>query len=223
MRFRDTDPVPALTSATAAAARPPPIPAWILSDKDNSEQAYIRVSKSAFSRTEAYRAASLSANLSGLHQQALVFQQLLPNSPNLTTWGLDILDNVQESLDLVTPLRAERGTARQEREALRVERDEYVAGEGRLHQRLGDADRIMNRLAAALTAAPSAGCASGRPQDEEIAGPDKFDGAREKLKEFKDQLVLKTSGCAVRFPNTQYKLRYADEILFDPLATCSKP
>ena len=94
--------------------------------------------------------------------------------------------------------------------------DEHMAGEGRLQQRLGDADRIMNRLAAALAAASPAGCASGCSRAEKIAGPDKFDGAREKLKEFKDQLVLKTSGYAVRFPNTQHMLRYAYEILFDP-------
>ena len=67
--------------------------------------------------------------------------------------SLDTLNNAQESQGLVIPLRTERDTARQELEALRLERDEHMAGEGRLQQRLVDAERIMNRLAAALTAA----------------------------------------------------------------------
>ena len=80
-----------------------------------------------------------------------------------------------------------------------------MTGEGRLQQRLADAEVIMNRLArSADPAAPQS-----TSQAEKIADPDRFDRARAKQKVFKDQLMLKTSSNAARFPNTQHKLRYA--------------
>src|SRR6266705_3628015 len=80
-----------------------------------------------------------------------------------------------------------------------------MTGEGRLQQRLADAELIMNRLA--HTSEPP------RDRAEKIADPDRFDGTREKLKPFKDQLILKTSGNPMRFPNVQHKLRYAYQFL----------
>ena len=106
----------------------------------------------------------------------------------------------------MTRLRAERDEVWQER-------DEHMAGEGRLQQRLVDAEQIMNRLASAPAPAPAAAAAHTHDRAEKIADPKKFDGSREKLKSFKDQLMLKTSGNAARFPNTQHKLRYAYQFL----------
>ena len=84
-----------------------------------------------------------------------------------------------------------------------------MTGEGRLQQRLADTEVIMNRLArSAEPAAPQS-----TSQAKKIADPDRFDGAREKLKVFKDQLMLKTSGNDARFLNTQHKLRDAYQFL----------
>ena len=94
-----------------------------------------------------------------------------------------------------------------------------MAGKGRLEQRLVDAERIMNRLASAPAPAPTpapapaAAPAHTHNRAEKIADPDKFDGSWEKLKSFKDQLMLKTSGKAARFLNTQHTLRYAYQFL----------
>ena len=74
-------------------------------------------------------------------------------------------------------------------------------GESRLQQKLADAETIMKRLAS--TPAESNPC----HRAEKTADPDKFDGTREKLKAFKDQLRLKTSGNPARFPNVQHMLR----------------
>ena len=48
---------------------------------------------------------------------------------------------------------------------------------------------------------------------KKITDSKEFDGTQEKLKAFKDQLFLKTSGNPARFPNTQHKLRYAYQFL----------
>ena len=85
-----------------------------------------------------------------------------------------------------------------------------MTGEGRLQQWLADAEAIMNRLA---RSAEPAAVPQSTSRAEKIADPDRFDGTREKLKVFKDQLMLKTSGNAARFPNTQHKLRYAYQFL----------
>ena len=61
--------------------------------------------------------------------------------------------------------------------------------------------------------APAAAAANTHDRVEKVTDPDKFDGSREKLKSFKDQLMLKTSGNADCFPNTLYKLRYAYQFL----------
>src|SRR6266699_1001545 len=67
----------------------------------------------------------------------------------------------------------------------------------------------MNRLARSSEPSKS----PPRKRAEKIADPDRFDGTREKLKVFKDQLILKTSGNPMRFPNIQHKLRYAYQFL----------
>ena len=82
-----------------------------------------------------------------------------------------------------------------------------MTGEGRLKQQLADAEVIMNRLAC------SAEPAQSKPRAKKIADPDRFDGVREKLKVFKDRLVLGISGNATCFPNTQHKLHYAYQFL----------
>ena len=121
-------------------------------------------------------------------------------------------DIVREGQELVARLRAERDEARQER-------DEHMTGKGRLQQRLADAEQIMNRLAGApaLAAAAHPGCVSDcthtRDRAEKIADPERFDRTREKLKAFKNQLFLKTSGNTTRFPNVQHKMRYAYQFL----------
>ena len=60
---------------------------------------------------------------------------------------------------------------------------------------------------------PATNTGGGTEQAEKIADPKEFNGTREKLKAFKDQLILKTSGNPARFPNTQHKLRYANQFL----------
>ena len=74
----------------------------------------------------------------------------------------------------------------------------------------------MNRLASAPAPAPTPAptpATHTHDRAEKIANPDKFDGSREKLKSFKDQLMLKTSGNAACFPNTQQKPRYTYQFL----------
>ena len=77
----------------------------------------------------------------------------------------------------------------------------------------------MNFLASAPAPAPAHAHAPAAAADhtddqvEKIADPDKFNGSREKLKSFKDQLMLQTSGNAARFPNTLHKLPYAYQFL----------
>ena len=85
-----------------------------------------------------------------------------------------------------------------------------MTGEGRLQQWLADAEVIMNRL---TRSAEPAVVPQSTSRAEKIANPDRFYGTREKLKVFKDQLMLKTSSNAARFPNTQHKLRYAYQFL----------
>ena len=85
-----------------------------------------------------------------------------------------------------------------------------MTGEGPLQQWLENAEVIMNRLA---RSAEPAATPHSTSRAEKIANPDRFDGAQEKLKVFKNQLMLKTSGNAARFRNTQHKLRYAYQFL----------
>ena len=181
------------TPASAPAPAPATIPAIITrtaTADDQSAQCYIRVSAAASTRIDTLRAATLSADPAELRQQAITLQRLLPS--NLSTWALNVLP----SHDLAARLCAVRDEARSECE-------EQMTGEGRLQQWLADAEVIMNRLAC------SADPAQSTSRAEKIADPDRFDGAREKLKVFKDQLMLKTSGNAAHIPNTQHKLRYA--------------
>ena len=84
-----------------------------------------------------------------------------------------------------------------------------MTGKGRLQRRLADAVVIMNRLA--RSAEPAARQYTSRA--EKIADPDRFDEAREKLKVFKNQVILKTSSNAARFLNTQHKLHYTYQFL----------
>ena len=107
------------------------------------------------------------------------------------------------SHELVASLRAERDAAQSECE-------EHMTGEGRLQQWLADAEVIMNHLA---RSAKPAAVPQSTSRAEKIADPDRFDGTQEKLKVFKNQLMLKTSGSTARFPNTQYKLRYTYQFL----------
>ena len=85
-----------------------------------------------------------------------------------------------------------------------------MIGEGRLQQRLADAEVIMNCLT--CSAEPAAGPHS-TSRTETIANPNRFYRTQEKLKVFKDQLMLTTSGNAARFLNTQHKLHNAYKFL----------
>ena len=98
-----------------------------------------------FARIESLRTSELSANPTELRQQALALQQLLPHTTNLANINPD---SIRDPQAVMTRLRAERDEAREER-------DEHMAGEGRLQQRLVDAERIMNRLASAPAPAPA--------------------------------------------------------------------
>ena len=160
------------TPAPAPATAPTPTPeiiAWTATADDQSAQFYFRVSAAVSTRIETLRAATLSTDPAELRQQAIALQRLLP--PHLTTWALTSLP----SHELVTRLRAERDKARSER-------DNHMTGEGRLQQRLADAEVIMNHLA--RSAEPTAPQSTSRA--EKIADPDRFNGARKKLKVFKD-------------------------------------
>ena len=139
----------------------------------------------------------LSADPAVLRQQAIALQRLLLS--NLTTWAVSGLP----SHELVARLQAERDEAR-------LECEEHMTAEGRLQQQLADAAVIMNGLARSTEAAAVPQSTS---RAEKIANRDTFDGARGKLKPFKDQLMLKTSGNAACCLNTQHKLRYAYQFL----------
>ena len=124
---------PAPTPATAPATTPAII-AWTPTADDHAAQCYIRISATIFTRIDTLRAATLSTDLAELRQQAIALQRLLPS--NLTTWAFGGLP----SHELVARLRTKRIKARSEHE-------EQMMGEGRLQQRLADAEVIMNRLA----------------------------------------------------------------------------
>src|SRR6266705_4773415 len=188
-----------MTTPNPATTGTPAIVPWTTSASDRSTQRYIRVSTAVAAQIEILRFTPFSTDQIELHQQATALQRLLPPQ-NLSIWeGLP-------SAELVARLRTERDAARAERDAAQIERDEHMAGEDRLQQRLANAEVVMNRLA---RTEPSA----SRDRAEKIADPDRFDGTREKLKPFKDQLILKTSGNSTKFPNIQHKLRYAYQFL----------
>ena len=174
---------------------PPPseASAWKLGLDDQTAQAYVRMSAGVSAKIERLRSVTLSNDLTELTQQATALQDILPHTASLTTWTLDQLVDARSTQELVSRYRRER--------------DEHMNGESRLQQKLADAEIIMKRLAS------SPAESSPRDRAEKIADPDKFDGTREKLKAFKDQLLLKTSGNPARFPNVQHKLRYAFQFL----------
>ena len=139
----------------------------------------------------------LTTDPAELRQQAIALQQLLPS--HLSTWALTGL----LSHELIARLHMER-------DEVRSEHDHHMTGEGRLQQRLADDEVIMKGL---LRFTEPAAAPQSTSRAEKIANPDRFDAAQDKLKVFKDQLMLKTSGNAACFPNTQYKLRHAYQFL----------
>ena len=141
--------------------------------------------------------------LSALRAHAELLHDYLTVPQALTTCPLDFLADLRLSQD-APRLQAERDTARKER-------DEYMAAEGLLQQKLADLEAVVNRLV--QMPGPSTSTGGGTERAEKIADPKEFDGTREKLKAFKDQLILKTSGNPARFPNTQHKLWYAYQFL----------
>ena len=155
------------------------------------------VSAAASTRIDTPQAATLSADSAELRQQAITLQRLLTS--NLSTWTLSGLP----SYVLAPSLRAVRDEAQSECE-------EHMTKEGQLQQWLGDAKVIVKRLArfAEPTAAPQSTSRANK-----IADRNRFDGAQEKLKVFKDQLMRKPSSNDPRFPNIQHKLRYAYQFL----------
>src|SRR5258705_8350435 len=114
----------------ATPAVNPEIIAWTIDADDQSPQLYVRVSTALSAQSDVLRSQTLSADPAELRRQATVLQQLLPS--NLSTWVLSGLP----THELVSRLRAER-------DAARTECDEHMTGEGRLQQRLADAEIIM--------------------------------------------------------------------------------
>ena len=149
--------------------------AWTRSAEDRSAQAYIRLSLDMSSTTEVLRTKELATGEDGLAAQVQQLQEYLPNIQKLTSWPLDSLTNTRIASETTTRLRSERDSARAEVDGLK--------------KKLEISETIMARLAQgpALTADPQV-------RAEKIADPKEFDGAREKLKAFKDQLIVKTSG-----------------------------
>ena len=86
-----------------------------------------------------------------------------------------------------------------------------MGARGCLQQKLADLEAVVNRLVQIPGPATSSG--GGTERSEKIADPKEFDGTQDRLKGFKDQLILKTSGNPARFPNTQHKLWYAYQFL----------
>ena len=183
----------------------PELVAWRLSDDDHSTQAYIRMSTSVSARVEQLRLAPLASDPTELRQQATTLQHAFPRTTTLNTWALDHLVDARTTQDLINRLRGERDLAR-------ADRDAFQASEARLLVKLEDAEKTINRLASAI---PNATNATPRDRDRtaKIVDPDKFDGSRDKLKAFKDQLMLAVSGNQSRFPNLQHRLRYAYQFL----------
>ena len=180
----------------------PELVAWKLSDDDHSTQAYIRMSTSVSARVEQLRLAPLASDPTELRQQATTLQHALPRTTTLNTWALDHLVDAQPMQDLINRLRSERDIAR-------ADRDSFQAEEARLMIKLEDAEKTINRLASAIPNATP----RDRDRTAKIVDPDKFDGSRDKLKAFKDQLMLAVSSNHSRFPNLQHRLRYAYQFL----------
>ena len=167
--------------------------AWKLGLDDQTAQAYVHMSAGVSARIERLRSITLSSDLTELTQQATALQGILPHTASLTTWTLKQLVDARSTQELISRYRCEH--------------DKHMNCESRLQQKLADAETIMKRLAS------SPAESSPRDRAEKIADPGKFDGTREKLKAFKDQLLLKTSGNPAHFPNVQHKLRYAFQFL----------
>ena len=110
-----------MATSAPAPAPTPGIIAWTATADDQSAQFYVWVSAAIFTPIdlETLRAATLSADLAELRQQAIALQRLLPS--HLSTWALTDLP----SHELVARLRAESDEARSER-------DNHMSGKGRL-------------------------------------------------------------------------------------------
>jgi hypothetical protein len=172
--------------------------AWRLGDEDTSNMHYILISQAAQDQINTLRRLPVTENQEDLHAQVVALHQILNRINSVTTYTPEALQEAHTRV-LV-----------RERDEAREERDHAQEGEAHLQQRLHDAEMIANRLA--RMEAP-AGDAGDRNRPEKIADPDKYDGTRDKLKTFKSQLLLKTSGNPRRFPNVQHKLRYAFQFL----------
>ena len=172
--------------------------AWRLGDEDTSERHFILVSQAAQDQINTLRRLAITDNQADLHAQVVALHQILNRIEDVTTYRPAALEE------------AHTRAVAQERDAALEERDQALEGEAHLQQRLRDAELIANRLA---RLEPPAGERGDPTRPEKIADPDKYDGTREKLKTFKSQLLLKTSGNPRRFPNVQHKLRYAFQFL----------
>ena len=154
------------TPAPAPATAPATIPTiitWTATVDDQSAQFYVWVSAAVSTRIETLGVVMLSTDPAELRQQTITLQWLLPS--HLSTGAITCLP----SHELVARLRAKRDEARSER-------DDHITGEGRLQQRLADAEVIMNRLA---RSAKPAAAPQSTSQAEKIADPDIFNGARD--------------------------------------------
>ena len=148
-------PAPATAPTTT-----PTIIAWTTIAADQSTQCYIWVSAAVSTRIDTHRAATLSADPAELRQQAIALQRLLPS--DLSTWASIGF----HSHEHIPHLLAKRDDARSECE-------EHMSVEGRLQQRLANAEVIMNCLA--RSDEPSA-VPQSTSRAEKIADSARFDG-----------------------------------------------
>ena len=195
--------IPHDLTMSSSSSSAPIYKAWVRGADDKSPQGYIRMSNDIATTIAVLKSKDIKEyELSALRVHAKLLPDYLPVPQALTTWPLDSLADAPLSQD-APRLRAESNT-------FRKERDEYMAAEGRLQQKLADLEAVVNRLVQMPGPATTAGSTE---RAEKIADPKKFNGTQEMLKAFKDQLILKTSGNPARFPNTQQKLRYAYQFL----------
>ena len=116
---------------SSSSSLAPVCKAWVRGADDMSPQGYIRMSNDIATTIAVLKSKDIKEyDLSALRAHAEVLHDYLHVPQAVTTWPLDSLAEPGLSQD-APRVRAERDTARKER-------DEYMAAEGRLKQKLAD-------------------------------------------------------------------------------------
>ena len=124
---------------SSSSSSAPVYKAWVRGADEKSSQAYIRISSDIATAIGVMKSKNIKEyNLAALRSHAELLHDHLPVPQALTTWASDSLADARLSQD-AHRLWAERDTARKER-------DEYMAAEGRLEQKLADLEAVVNRL-----------------------------------------------------------------------------